>query len=75
MANQTVPLMGSTSVLDASNGKSESMNSRIQKVKARSHGFRNKDRFRNAIYFHPGDFNLYPGYKRGCLMAATHPDS
>jgi transposase len=47
-------------VLDASNGKSESMNSRIQKVKARSHGFRNRERFRNAIYFHLGDLNLYP---------------
>jgi len=46
-------------VLNASNGKSESMNSRIQKVKARSHGFRNRDRFRNAIYFHLGDLNLY----------------
>ena len=47
-------------VLDANNGKSESMNSTIQKVKARSHGFRNRERFRNAIYFHLGDLNLYP---------------
>ena len=54
-------------VLDASNGKSESMNSRIQKVKARSHGFRNRERFRNAIYFHLGDLNLYPEPKGGTL--------
>jgi len=47
-------------VLGTSNGKSESMNSRIQKVKSSSHGFRNRDRFRNAIYFHLGDLNLYP---------------
>jgi len=47
-------------VLGANNGKSESMNSRIQKVKARSNGFRSRERFRNAIYFHLGDLNLYP---------------
>jgi transposase len=46
-------------VLDASNGESESMNSRIQKVKACSHGFRNRERFRNAVYCHLGDLNLY----------------
>lgn len=54
-------------VLGASNGKSESMNSRIQKVKARSHGFRNRERFRNAIYFHLGGLDLYPATKAGCL--------
>jgi len=54
-------------VLDASNGKSESMNSRIQKVKARSHGFRNRERFRNAIYFHLADLNLYPEPKGAAL--------
>jgi len=54
-------------VLDASNGKSESMNSRIQKVKARSHGFRNRERFRNAIYFHLADLNLYPEPKGATL--------
>lgn len=54
-------------VLDANNGKSESMNSRIQKVKARSHGFRNRERFRNAIYFHLGDLNLYPDPKGATL--------
>lgn len=46
--------------LSASNGKSESMNSRIQKIKARSNGFRNRERFRNAIYFHLGGLELYP---------------
>jgi transposase len=47
-------------VLKASNGKAEGMNSRIQKLKSRAHGFRNRDRFRNAIYFHLGGLNLYP---------------
>ena len=47
-------------VLKVSNSKAESMNSRIQKIKARSHGFRNRERFRNAIYFHLGGLDLYP---------------
>ncbi len=47
-------------VLRVSNSKAESMNSRIQKIKARSHGFRNRERFRNAIYFHLGGLDLYP---------------
>ena len=54
-------------VLDASNGKSESMNSRIQKVKTRSNGFRNRERFRNAIYFHLADLNMYPEPKKAAL--------
>lgn len=47
-------------VLDANNGGAESINSRIQMVKLRSRGFRNRQRFRNAIYFHLGDLDLYP---------------
>jgi transposase len=29
-------------------------------IKVRSRGFRNKARFRNAIYFHLGGLDLYP---------------
>ncbi len=47
-------------VLKADHGGVESINGRIQLVKARSRGFRNKQRFRNAIYFHLGDLDLYP---------------
>lgn len=47
-------------VLDAHNGGAESINSRIKAVKVRSRGFRNKQRFRNAIYFHLGNLDLYP---------------
>ncbi|MGH9486475.1 MAG: ISL3 family transposase [Terriglobales bacterium] len=47
-------------VLDANNGGAESINSRIQLVKLRSRGFRNRERFRNAIYFHLGNLDLYP---------------
>ena len=47
-------------VLKVSNGPAESINSRIKAIKVRSHGFRNKERFANAIYFHLGGFDLYP---------------
>ena len=52
-------------VLKADNGGAESLNSRIKMIKVRSRGFRNKERFRNAIYFHLGGLDLYPaGIKR-----------
>ena len=36
----------------ATNGPAEGINSRIKTIKARSRGFRNQERFANAIYFH-----------------------
>ena len=48
-------------VLKVSNGPAESLNSRIKMIKVRSRGFRNKERFANAIYFHLGGLDLYPG--------------
>lgn len=47
-------------VLNLHNGHAESMNSRIQRIKHRACGFRNRARFRNAIYFHLGGLELYP---------------
>lgn len=47
-------------VLRQSNGHAEGMNSKIQRIKQRACGFRNKERFRNAIYFHLGGLDLYP---------------
>jgi transposase len=47
-------------VLKADNGHAESINSRIKTIKVRGREFRNKDRFRNAIYFHLGGLDLYP---------------
>jgi hypothetical protein len=38
----------------------ERMNCRIQELKRRACGYRNRERFRNAIYFHPGGLGLYP---------------
>ncbi len=47
-------------VLRATNGPAEGINSRIKTVKVRSRGFRNRERFANAISFHLGGLNLYP---------------
>ena len=52
-------------ILGVNNSHAESMNSRIKTVKSRARGFRNKQRFHNAIYFHLGGLHLYPaGIKR-----------
>jgi transposase len=45
-------------VLKAANGGAESIHSRIKMIKVRSRDFRNKARFRNAIYFHLGGLSL-----------------
>jgi transposase len=46
------------------NAGSESMNARIQSVKRRACGFRNRVRFKVAIYFHCGGLELYPATLR-----------
>jgi transposase len=43
-----------------SNGIAEGVNSVIQRLKYQAHGYRNRARFRNAIYFHCGHLELYP---------------
>lgn len=50
------------------NATSESINSRIQRVKKMACGYRNRERFRNAILFHLGGLDLYPA-------SITHTDS
>jgi len=48
------------------NASLEATNTKIQQVKRRSRGFRNRERFREAIYFHCGGLDLYPaGVTRG----------
>lgn len=42
------------------NAGAESLNSKIQRVKAMARGYRNRRRFREAIYFHCGGLDLYP---------------
>jgi transposase len=42
------------------NAGTEAINTKIQQVKGRSRGFRNRERFKMAIYFHCGGLDLYP---------------
>jgi len=56
--------------LGATNATGESINAKIQRVKDRACGFRNRERFRNAIYFHCGGLDLYPD-----ALRATHTTS
>jgi transposase len=48
------------------NAGAESMNSKIQKLKVLARGFRNRERFRHAIYFHLGGLDLYPEPLAAC---------
>lgn len=57
-------------VLRVTNAGAESQNAKIQRIKKQACGFRNRDRFRNAIYFHLGGLDLYP--RAG---SATHTTS
>jgi len=47
--------------LPITNAASEGGNSGIQQIKRRACGYRNRHRFRIAIYFHQGGLDLYPG--------------
>jgi transposase len=53
--------------------RSEGINSRIQWLKKMACGFRDRERFRNAIYFHLGGLALYP--QVATMSAATHTGS
>ena len=47
-------------VTGATNARAEGFNTMIQKLKRDARGFRNKERFKAAIYFHLGGLELYP---------------
>ncbi len=47
-------------ILGVTNARSEAVNAKIQWIKYTARGFRNRKRFRNAIYFHLGGLDLYP---------------
>lgn len=47
-------------VLGATNAAAEGVNSRVQDLKRRANGYRNRQRFRHAILFHLGGLDLYP---------------
>lgn len=55
--------------LRATNATSESVNSKVQRIKRAACGFRSRNRFRNAIYFHLGWPRPLPG------VSATHTTS
>lgn len=57
-------------VTGTTNALAESVNAKIQWIKRMACGFRNRQRFRNAIYFHCGGLNLYPD-----ALRATHTTS
>jgi transposase len=42
------------------NAVSEGLNSKIQRIKKMAYGFRNREHFKTAIYFHCGGLDLYP---------------
>lgn len=42
------------------NAAAEGLNSKIQELKKRAYGFRNREHFKNAILFHCGGLDLYP---------------
>ena len=47
-------------VAGVTNAASESINGTIQQLKRRANGYRNRERFRMAIYFHLGGLDMYP---------------
>ena len=47
-------------VLGVTNARSEGINAKIQWIKYTARGFRSRQRFRDAIYFHLGRLDLYP---------------
>jgi transposase len=48
------------------NAAAEGLNSRIQAIRVSARGYRNREHFKTAIYFHCGGLALYP-------QAARHP--
>ena len=45
---------------NVTNARAEGVNSKIQWIKRMASGYRNRESFRNAIYFHLGGLDLYP---------------
>ena len=49
-----------TVLTNVTNARSEATNAKIRRIKRLGGGYRNRERFRNAIYFHLGGIDLYP---------------
>lgn len=54
-------------IAGVTNARAEAINAKIQRLKRMACGYRNRARFRNAIYFHLGGLNMYPA-----PLQATH---
>jgi transposase len=54
-------------IAGVTNARAEGLNAKIQRIKRMACGYRNRARFRNAIYFHLGGLALYPA-----SLQATH---
>ena len=55
---------------NVTNARSEGLNSKIQWVKRKACGYRNRKRFHNAIYFHLAGLDLYPD-----ALKSTHTNA
>ena len=53
------------------NALGESLNSKIEKVKRFACGYRNRDHYKTAIYFHCGGLDLYPRRKPGLFQVIS----
>jgi len=50
--------------LKATNADLESTNAKIQALKKRACGYRNRERFRHALLFHCGALQLHPAHTK-----------
>ncbi len=50
-------------MLGATSAKAEALNAKIQWIKRRACGFRNRDRTQAAIYFHCGGLDTRPNFQ------------
>ena len=51
------PVRGKSRITNAT---AEGLNSKIQWIRYTARGFRNRENFKTAIYFHCGGLDLYP---------------
>ena len=61
-------------VQGVSNARAESINAGVQWLKYSARGFRNRQRFRNAIYFHLGGLDLYPPVSAVTTSSTRNPE-
>ena len=60
MKSGRVTRLINAAVSSISSARAEGINTKIQEIKRRAYGYRNREHFRLAIYFHLGGLDLYP---------------